>query len=304
VSASRWPFRQVRPLDSLGGDGPFPAGARQGRLGGMSERNTTAPPAGPWVEVDGQVPSAQDLLPALAGYGHFTAMQVREGRVRGLRWHVRRLDEASRELFGTGLDGERVRGHVRHALAASGRTDASVRVNVFQQAEALGGPVAVLVAVRPPAAMPPGPYRVKSVPYQRPAAHLKHVGGFGQAYFGRRVEAEGYDEALLVGPDGEIAEGAVTNVGFVEGDTVVWPQAPHLRGIALQVLEQAFDEAGVRQSRRPLRLADVGGFDGAFLANSRGTALISQIDGAPLSTTAELLVRVGELYESVPWDEI
>jgi branched-subunit amino acid aminotransferase/4-amino-4-deoxychorismate lyase len=270
----------------------------------MSEQNTAAPPAAPWIELDGQVPSAQDLLPALAGYGHFTAMQVREGRVRGLRWHVERLDAASRELFGTGLDGERVRGLVRHALAASGRDDASVRVNVFQPVEALGGPVAVLVAVRPPAAMPPGPYRVKSVPYQRPAAHLKHVGGFGQAYFGRQVGAEGYDEALLTGPDGEIAEGAITNIGFVEGDTVVWPGTPHLRGISLQVLEQALDEAGVRQSRRPLRLADVGGFDGAFLTNSRGTALISRIDAVPIPTTAELLGRVRELYESVPWDEI
>ena len=258
----------------------------------------------PVVEIDGEPASVEALLPALAGYGHFTAMQVRGGAVRGLSFHLERLDTASRELFGTGLDGERVRGHVRHALATSGRTDASVRVNVFQRVEEPGGPVNALVAVRPPAAMAPGPYRVRSVPYQRPAAHLKHVGGFGQGYFLRQVQAEGYDEALLVGPGGEIAEGAITNIGFVEGDSVVWPTAPHLRGISLQVLERRLDGAGVRQVRRAVRLADVGGFDGAFVSNARGTAAVAELDGTPLPTTGELLSRVRELHESAPWDRI
>ncbi|SEG07867.1 Branched-chain amino acid aminotransferase/4-amino-4-deoxychorismate lyase [Actinacidiphila yanglinensis] len=283
---------------------PWAPAVRQGRLAAMTERIPPTPAASPWVEIDGRAAGAQDLVPVLAGYGHFTAMQVRGGRVRGLRRHLERLDGASRELFAAGLDGERVRAHVRHALDGAGRADASVRVNVFQPVDEPGGPVAVVVAVRPPAAMPPGPYRVKSVPYQRPAAHLKHVGGFGQAYFGRQVAAEGYDEALLVGPDGEIAEGAITNIGFVAANAVVWPQAPHLRGITLQVLEEALDGAGIAQSRRPLRLADVDRYDGAFLINSRGTALISRIDGTPVPTTAELLPRIGELYASVPWDVI
>lgn len=256
------------------------------------------------VQIDGGAPSVEALMPALGGYGHFTAMQVRGGRVRGLRRHLERLDAASRELFGTGLDGERVRGYVRQALAASGRTDASVRVNVFQRVERTGGPVSALVTVRPPGAMPPGPHRVKSVPYQRPAAHLKHVGGFGQGYFLRQVEAEGYGEALLVGPGGEIAEGAITNVGFVEGDAVVWPTAPHLRGITLQVLEPALDAAGVRQLRRPLRLAGIGSFDAAFVTNSRGITVISEIDGIAFRTDGELLARVREVYEGIPWDEI
>ncbi|MET9618809.1 aminotransferase class IV [Kitasatospora indigofera] len=47
---------------------------------------------------------------------------------------------------------------------------------------------------------------------------------------------EGYGEAWLVGQGGVIAEGSITNVGFVEGDTVVWPDAPVLQGIAMQVL--------------------------------------------------------------------
>jgi branched-subunit amino acid aminotransferase/4-amino-4-deoxychorismate lyase len=256
------------------------------------------------VEVDGRPASVEALLPVLAGYGHFSALQVRDGRTRGLRFHLERLDGATRELFGTGLDAGRVRDLARHALASAGRRDGSVRINVFQPVEAPGAPVSVLVTVRPPGELPQKPYRVRSVPYQRPAAHLKHVGGFGQGYFVRRVAAEGYDEALLTGPGGEIAEGAVTNVGFLDGDTVVWPAAPHLRGITLQVLEERLGAAGIRQERRPLTLTEALSYDGAFLTNSRGTAVIREIDGTPLPADSPLLARIGELYASAPWDAI
>ncbi|HEY5832895.1 aminotransferase class IV [Streptomyces sp.] len=259
----------------------------------------------PVIEIDGRAATVETLWPVVGGYGHFTAMQVRGGRVRGLSFHTERLEGATRELFGTELDAERVRGYVRHALGRGGSGDASVRVNVFQPVEGPGAPVAVMVSVRPPVTMSAGLQRVKSVPYQRPAAHLKHVGGFGQAYYGRRVAAEGYDEALLVGPGGEIAEGAITNIGFVAGDMVVWPDAaPYLRGVTMRVLERELGHAGVPQTRRPLRLADVTAYDGAFLANARGTAVVAEIDGVPVPTSAQLLARIAELYESTPWDEI
>lgn len=258
----------------------------------------------PLIEIDGAPATVESLSPALAGYGHFTAMQVRDGKVRGLAFHLERLDGATRELFGTGLDGGLVRDRIRHALAAAGRTEASVRVNAFQPVEGPGEHVAVMVSVRAPARMPAGPQRVKSVPYQRPVAHIKHVGGFGQAYWRHRVEAEGYGEALLVGHGGEIAEGAITNIGFLHGDTVVWPDAPQLRGITMRVLERELQTAGIPQDCRPVRLTDVPSYDGAFLANSRGTAPVAAIDGMTVPTGAKLLARIGELYESAPWDEI
>lgn len=258
----------------------------------------------PLIEIDGAPATVESLSPALAGYGHFTAMQVRGGKVRGLGFHLERLDGAGRELFGSGLDGDLVRDRIRHALATAGRTDASVRVNAFQPVDGPGEHVAVMVSVRPPAHMPAGPQRVKSVPYQRPVAHLKHVGGFGQAYWGRRVAAQGYGEALLVGPGGQIAEGATTNIGFLTGDGVVWPDAPQLHGTTMRVLERELEAAGIPQSCRPVRLTDVPSYEGAFLANSRGIAPVATIDGMTVPTGAKLLARIGELYESAAWDEI
>ncbi len=70
------------------------------------------------IEIDGRPPELAELQRiALDGSGHFTSMQVRGGRIRGLDLHLARLDEGSRELFGSGLDGERVRSCIRHALA-------------------------------------------------------------------------------------------------------------------------------------------------------------------------------------------
>lgn len=70
------------------------------------------------VEIDGRPATAETIVhPALVNYGHFTMMRVRDGRTRGLDKHLARLDAATRELFGTGLDGTLVRDRVRHALA-------------------------------------------------------------------------------------------------------------------------------------------------------------------------------------------
>ncbi len=39
----------------------------------------------------------------------------------------------------------------------------------------------------------------------------------GQAYYGRAAKRAGFDDALLTGPDGIIAEGAITNIAFSDG---------------------------------------------------------------------------------------
>jgi hypothetical protein len=99
------------------------------------------------VEVSGTAAAAARVQHlALVSYGRFTAMQVRDGRTRGLGLHLARLDAATRELFGTGLDGDLVRSRIRHALASD--RDASVRVIVFwPDGDAVP---AVLVTIRPP----------------------------------------------------------------------------------------------------------------------------------------------------------
>ncbi|HXC81131.1 MAG TPA: aminotransferase class IV [Trebonia sp.] len=251
------------------------------------------------VEIDGRPATAEQLrASALGGYGHFTAMQVRNGRARGLDLHLARLAAGNRELFDAALDAAAVRDHIRHALGDSG--DASVRVYVCELADR----PSVIVTVRPPGGMPGGPWKLQSVPYQRAVAHIKHVGDFGQGYYQRLARGNGFDEALLTGPEAEIAEGSITNVGFCDGASIIWPAAPALAGITMQLLDRELPATGLTSRRARVRVPDVGSFTGAFVTNARGIAAVGQIDGHVLAVDGKLMTTLTDAYQSVSWDLI
>ncbi|GGR31118.1 aminotransferase class IV [Streptomyces roseolus] len=249
------------------------------------------------IEIDG-VPAADpaSLAAVLSGYGHFTAMQVRDGRVKGLGLHLDRLDRATRELFGEPLPGGRVRDLLARAVGASGRRDSSARVYVYGD----GPRVRVVVTVRE--AAPDGlgaPQRLTAVDYLRPAAHLKHLGGFGQTYHGDAARRAGFDGALLTTPAGEVAEGAVANIAFWDGTSLVWPTAPHLTGITMALLAPRLPSV-----HRPVALGELPGFRAAFTANSRTIAPVTAVDGVTYPVDEALMARVLGAYAEVPGEEI
>lgn len=256
----------------------------------------------PRVEIDGQAATVEQIWQLdLSSGGHFTAMQVRAGKTLGLDFHLARLDAATRELFGHGLDGDRIRGCIRHALGGD-TADASVRVNVFRPAA--GGDVSVAVSVRPPGLPPPRQQSLQTVRYWRPAAHLKRSGGFGQSYYGSLARENGFDEALFTGPGGVICEGSITNIGFIDGQAVVWPDAPALNGVMMQVLQRELDRAGLPWRRRPVRVADLPSFGGAFVTNSHGMAAVARIDDLSLPSGAALMRTAERLLAAAPYDPI
>ncbi|MER5963931.1 aminotransferase class IV [Streptomyces sp. NPDC002057] len=252
----------------------------------------TTPP--PHIEIDGAPVADPALLAALmSGFGHFTATQVRDGRVKGLDLHLARLDRSTRELFGQGLEGERVRALILGALEAAGRRDASVRVYVYPG-------IRIAVTVGAPAPDGPGaPQRLTTVEYWRPAPHIKHLGGFGQSYHREAALRAGYDEAVLTSPYGEIAEGSITNIAFWDGTSLVWPSAPCLRGITMALLEPRLGSV-----RRPVTLADLSGYRAALVTNSLSVAPVTAIDEVAFAVDEELMERVYSAYDAVEWDEL
>lgn len=249
-----------------------------------------------YIEIDGGPAGAEALWSTSSAYGHFTAMQVRARKTRGLALHLRRLDAATSELFGVALDGDRVRELVRHALRAV--DDASVRVYVFESEEE----PAIMVTVKEPGGVS-APQRLQSVRYQRPDAHLKHL-ATGQGFYSRLARSHGFDEALLTADDEAVSETAIANIGFFDADGVVWPNAPHLRGITMQLLERDLPGFGIPSRVAPVRLQDLTSFEGAFVSNARGVAAVSGVDDLSLPIQSELLGTVVECYASVPWDSI
>ena len=250
----------------------------------------------PRTEIDGRQPSVEDLLiPALVNYGHITVMQVRGRAVRGLDLHLSRLEGANRELYGIGLDGDRVRDRIRHAL--DDVADATVRVTVFRRdAES----VSVMVTVRPPAQAPAVPQALRSVVYQRPVPHIKHTGSFGQIHYGLRAEREGYDDVLLIDRDGVVSEAGIANVLCHDGDTFVWPDAPALPGLTMLLL----DRAGLGGQRRTIRRADLPSCAAVFLTNSSGVAPVGRVDDQDIPGNPEITKRLTGLYASIPWEVI
>ncbi|HEY3904710.1 MAG TPA: aminotransferase class IV [Streptosporangiaceae bacterium] len=253
------------------------------------------------IEIDGADPSAEQLAAvALDDYGHFTTMQVRSRRVRGLSLHLARLTAAHSEMFGHPLDGDLAVRLIRHAMATEEVADATVRVLVRH----LDDRPSIMITIRPPGGMPGSPWRLRSVPYLRPAAHLKHLGDFGQAYYQRQVKRDGYDEALLTGPDGVIAEGSITNIGFFDGAAITWPDAPVLAGITMQLVQQHLGDFGLTYRNAPVHLTDVASFDAAFVTNARGIAPVAAIDEVTLPVNIGLMARLDKAYESASWDRI
>ncbi|MFG2348683.1 aminotransferase class IV [Streptomyces phaeochromogenes] len=254
------------------------------------------------MEVDG-APATVDALQSLAllNYGHSTAMQVRGGAVRGLDLHLRRLDTATLELFDVPLETSVVRARMRSALARCGG-DATVRVYVFGSDPPPG--VSTLVLVEPPREPDSQPRALQSVAYQRPVAHLKHVGTFGKLYHERRAAAGGYDSILLTSANGLVIECATTNVGFFDGKHVVWPEGPALQGITMTLLEEHLEAHGIASRHTPVHLSQAVGFNGVFTANSRGVTPVGRIDDVKVPIDSSFMSRLHEVFDALPWDRI
>lgn len=251
------------------------------------------------TEVDGRDATAEQLRFPAFSYGHFTAMQVRGRKVRGLGLHRARLDAANRALFGAGLDGDVVSDHIRHALGDM--ADASIRVYVSGNGR---DDVSIMVTVRGPIEVTAEPVGLMSVPYQRSEPYIKHLGDHGQVYHRRRAELAGFDDALLTGPDGVISECGIANIAFFDGMSAVWPDAPALQGITMQLVEPRLADGGVPSRRGPINVRELAAYGAAFVTNARGIVPVGRIDDATITVDTDLMRAVAEVYGSVPWDTI
>ena len=262
------------------------------------------------VLCNGRPAEAGDLRAlALRNYGHFTVMQVRGRAVRGLDLHLRRLRDATRELFNAELDDARILDGLRRAFDAASVVDCTARVSVCAPTFDFRDPlraveIDVIIAITPAGETEQAPLRVKTFSHERVLPHVKHVGTFPLFHYAREARRGGYDDALFVAADGRISEGSIWNVGFWDGADVVWPDAPALHGTMEQLLGAALEDAGIPQARRPVRLPDLAGIKAAFATNSRGIRAISAIDGAPLEGAPGLMERLDLALESRIWQPV
>lgn len=254
------------------------------------------------AHLDGRPASAADLAPlAFAGYAHFTAMQVRSGRIRGLDLHLSRLRAASMALFGTALSDEAVRDRLRAALQAS-PADLSLTATVYSPegeftARGIGAP-RLLIRTGPPSSGPTGPLALDTVEHERVLAGIKHVGEIAKTYYLRQAVEQGFDDAAFVDRKGRLSEGTIWNLAFWDGEAVVWPEAQMLTGTTMGILRRQLDRLGIAQRTREVRLADLPSLGGAVVMNSWTPGVpVRRIGEVPLAAAPEFVALLHRAYE-------
>lgn len=258
------------------------------------------------VQRNGQTANADDLAPlAFAGYAHFTAMQVRGGKVRGLDLHLERLRGASVELLGRVLPDDRVRSYLRAALEA-GPADLSLLATVYSPAgefTVAGADIEpeVLIRTGPAASGPQGPLALAMVEYERVVPTVKHVGEIAKTYFLRQAVRQGFDDAAFVDRRGRLSEGSIWNLAFWDGTAVVWPAAEMLVGTTMGIVRRQLDGLGVPQRIQEVTPNDLPALAGAVVMNSWTPGVpVHRIGSVPLPEAPSFLDVLHRAYQVEP----
>ncbi|MBO6527467.1 aminotransferase class IV family protein [Erythrobacter sp.] len=255
------------------------------------------------VQRNGEAADRDDLAGlAFAGYAHFTAMQVRGGKIRGLDLHLERLRFASLRLFGNAMPDDRVRAYLRAAIEA-GPSDLTLMATMYSRAgeftaAATHAEPEVLVRTSPADNGPAGPLELAAVEHERFMPTVKHVGELAKTYF-RRQPA---DDAAFIDRQGRLSEATIWNLAFWDGETVIWPRAEVLIGTTMGIVRRQLDRLGIPQCTREVTLADLPFLAGAVVMNSwsPGVAL-RRIDTVPLPDAPDFVTLLHRAYEAEPF---
>lgn len=150
--------------------------------------------------------------------------------------------------------------------------------------------------------------RVVTVPLARELPHVKAVSYLVAVTARRRAKEEGADEALLTTPDGEVLEGAASNLFVVVDGRLVTPplEAGLLAGVTRSVVLEVADRIGVPCARAPVGVDALRGADEAFLtATTREVTPLLAVDGRPVGSgrPGPVTVDVAAGYRAVVAEE-
>ena len=84
----------------------------------------------------------------------------------------------------------------------------------------------------------------------------------------RQAKLAGFDDVVFVDGDGFVSEGSIWNVAFFDGSEVVWPSAPALLGITMQLVQAGLRRDGLPFRTGPVHTLDLDSFRSAVLMNS------------------------------------
>ncbi len=258
------------------------------------------------AQLNGRTATADDLAPlAFAGFAHFTAMQVRSGRVRGLDLHLQRLRTASMQLFGHAISDDRLRSHLGSALE-TGPSDVSLLATMYSRAgefTATGAESepAVLIRTAPAASGPKGPLAQGAFEHEQILPAIKHVGEIAKTYLMRKAVEQGFDDAAFVDRSGRLSEASIWNLAFWDGTGVVWPEAAMLVGTTMSIVRRQLHGLGISQRVEEISLANLPQLRGAVVMNSWTPGVpVSRIGSVELPEAPAFVDILHRAYDAEP----
>lgn len=258
------------------------------------------------AQLNGRTATAADLAPlAFAGFAHFTAMQVRGGRVRGLDLHLQRLRTASEELFGRAIPDDRLLAHLRTALQ-SGPSDVSLTATMYSRAGEFtstggGSEPDVLIRTAPASSGPKGPLSLAVFEHERMLPTIKHVGEIAKTYLMRKAVEQGFDDAAFADRHGRLSEASIWNLAFWDGESVIWPEAAMLTGTTMSIVRRQLHALGIPQRTQEISLKDVPQLRGAVVMNSWTPGVpVRKIGSVEMPEATKFVALLHRAHEAEP----
>lgn len=250
--------------------------------------------------------SIEQLTPlAFAGFAHFTAMQVRNRKIKGLDLHLARLRKASIKFFGSALPDDQLRMYIR-TMISEGPKDQSLTITIFSpdgefNVNSLNVEPEVLIRSAAPSNGPEGPLRLDIIEYERPLAEIKHVGEVGKTYYLNQAVNRGFNDAAFMDRYGRLSEATIWNLVFWDGETIIWPKAEFLDGTMMGIVKRQLYKLGVPQTHEEVTLADLNDLSGAAVMNSwtPGISVIS-LGSKTISEASSFINLLHKAYEAEP----
>lgn len=242
----------------------------------------------------------------LYGDGVFEVLRTWDEKLVDLDAHLARLLASAAALGLRGPGPSQVAHAVRHTVASAGPGEHRVRVILTRGPGPLNarpetlGPGRTIVIVEPLPAQPSElslavvdfPLPRRRGPGHKTLAYLDHVLARDLA------AAAGADEAVRLGPDGDVAECASSNVFVVARCAVATPpvELGILPGVTRARVLAACAGCGIPATERRLELAELYAADEIFVTSAlRGVVPVTRLDGTA-RPTGPITARIRAAY--------
>ncbi len=110
----------------------------------------------------------------------------------------------------------------------------------------------------------------------------------------------GPGEALLLDDD-RIHGTTIGAIGFVSRRRVIWPDSSAAATVERLLVHEQLRAAGVACAVVPVRLDDVGLFEGSFIVGDHGVSIVTAIDDLALTRDGDGIADVRLAFDRIPW---